>query len=74
MSASYNLGEDFKTVTTISWDLSNGESFSLDMSKVSESCCLSLRDLFRLCLLQMLECVCNLYIYLNIKVVSLCAH
>lgn len=35
MSASYNLDEDSETVTTISWDLSNGESFSLDMSKVS---------------------------------------
>jgi len=35
MSASYNLDGDSKTVTTISWDLGNGESFSLDMSKVS---------------------------------------
>ena len=34
MSASYNLDGDSKTVTTVSWDMSNGETFSLDITKV----------------------------------------
>lgn len=34
ISTSYVLNGDSKTVNTISWDMSNGESFSLDMSNV----------------------------------------
>ncbi|KAG0568295.1 hypothetical protein KC19_6G010200 [Ceratodon purpureus] len=36
MSASYNLDGDSKTVTTVSWDMSNGETFTLDTTKTAD--------------------------------------
>lgn len=36
ISTSYVLNGDSKTVNTISWDMSNGESFSLDMSNSAD--------------------------------------
>jgi hypothetical protein len=48
MSASYNLDGVSKTVTTVSWDMSNGETFSLDITKSADRLFFKeLMDIFR---------------------------